>query len=104
MVERMKSEEDAALEALFRRDALPDNGFSRRVVARIRRRLWLRRLLVPVAVVVGSLVAVGPASALLQAAIDAWLQSATSMSPLLLSAPVLLVTAALVAALRMLEE
>lgn len=61
MVERMKDKEDQALEALFRSEPLQDAGFSRRVLKRVRRRIWLRRLALPVALVMGGAVAFQPA-------------------------------------------
>ena len=57
----MKDKDDLALEALFRSEPVADDGFSRRVVARVRRRIWLRRLVMPVALVLGSLIAFKPA-------------------------------------------
>lgn len=61
MAERLKDSEDRKLEALFRPDPVPDDGFSARVVMRVRRRLWVRRLSLPVAFVMGGLVALKPA-------------------------------------------
>jgi len=111
MVERMKSAEDAALEAMFRGDPLPDDGFSARVVARIRRRVLLRRWLVPSAVLLGGLVAARPASDLLSLAFRLLLESGVSLAPALQPAPAIvamlvpgaLLMAALLAALRMLD-
>lgn len=68
MVERLKDSDELKLEALFRNDPIPDDGFSRRVVVRVRRRLWIRRLTMPVAVLIGGLIAAKPASDLLLAA------------------------------------
>jgi hypothetical protein len=61
MVDRMKDNEDRKLEALFRSEAIPDEGFSERVVRRIRRRVWIRRWTLPVAMAIGGLIAVKPA-------------------------------------------
>ena len=58
MADYVKDSEDEALEALFRSEPIVDDGFSRRVVARVRRRIWVRRLAVPVATVVGAAIAV----------------------------------------------
>ena len=55
------------LESLFGGDAIADDGFSRRVVTRIRLRIWLRRLALPVAMIVGGAVAIGPATDLIAA-------------------------------------
>lgn len=60
MVEKMKDADDKMLEALFASEALPDNGFSNKIVTRIRRRLWLRRLALPTAIVIGGLIAINP--------------------------------------------
>jgi hypothetical protein len=65
MVERMKDATDKRLEVLFRSDAIADAGFSDRVVRRIRRRVWIRRWTMPIAVAVGGLIAVKPAVQLL---------------------------------------
>ncbi len=54
MAERMKDSEDRMLEALFRSEPIADDGFSRRVLARVRRRIWVRRLALPVAAVAGA--------------------------------------------------
>lgn len=61
LAERMKDEDDRKLEALFRSEAIPDRGFSERVVRRIRRRVWVRRWTLPIAMVSGGLIAVRPA-------------------------------------------
>ena len=54
MADRMKDNEDAALEALFRSEPIADEGFSARVVSRVRRRVWVQRLALPLAVAVGA--------------------------------------------------
>ena len=54
MADRMKDNEDAALEALFRSEPIADDGFSARVLSRVRRRVWVRRLALPLAVAVGA--------------------------------------------------
>ena len=64
MVERMKDAEDLKLESLFASDAMPDDGFSARIEKRIRRRLWVRRLALPVAVVIGGVIAAKPLAGL----------------------------------------
>ena len=68
MVEKRKDAEDRLLESMFRSEPIADDGFSDRIVKRIRRRLWLRRLALPVAMVVGSGIAVKPVSELALAA------------------------------------
>jgi len=68
MVERLKDAEDRLLESMFQSEPIADDGFSNRIVTRIRRRLWIRRLTLPVAILVGGLIAVKPASQLVIAA------------------------------------
>lgn len=57
----MKDQDDRNLETLFRSEAIPDDGFSERVTRRIRRRLWVRRWTLPIAMVIGGLIAARPA-------------------------------------------
>ena len=64
MVDRMKDTEDRKLESLFAFDAIPDAGFSVRIEKRIRRQLWVRRLALPIAVVIGGAIAVKPLAGL----------------------------------------
>jgi hypothetical protein len=64
MVDRLKDSEDKLLESLFRSDPVLDNGFSRKVVSEIKRRIWIRRLTLPAAFVVGAAIAVKPLSQL----------------------------------------
>jgi len=68
MVEKLKDAEDRLLESMFQSEPIADDGFSERIVTRIRRRLWLRRLALPVAVVIGGGVAIKPVSELALAA------------------------------------
>jgi hypothetical protein len=65
MAEKLKDAEDELLESLFASEAIADDGFSDRVVGRIRRRLWLQRFSLPVAAVIGGLVAFKPTVGLL---------------------------------------
>lgn len=64
MAERMKDAEDRLLESMFASTPIVDDGFSAQVVSRIRRRLWLRRLALPVAGLIGGAIAIKPLSAL----------------------------------------
>ena len=64
MVERMKDREDQKLESLFASEPIADSGFSDRVVRRIRRGIWIRRLALPTAFVLGGAVAVKPLAGL----------------------------------------
>ena len=68
MAEKLKDAEDRLLESMFQSEPIADDGFSDRIVTRIRRRLWLRRLALPVAMVVGGAVAAKPVSQLAVAA------------------------------------
>jgi hypothetical protein len=68
MAEKFKDAEDRLLESMFAAELIEDDGFSRRVVTHIRRRLWIRRLALPVAMVIGGAIAVKPASDLIIAA------------------------------------
>ena len=67
MADRIRDNEDLALEALFRSEAIADDGFSERVVQKVRRRIWTRRIAMPVAVFTGSAIAAKPVTALLGA-------------------------------------
>ena len=68
MAEKLKDAEDRMLESLFAAEPIADDGFSQRVVGQIRRRVWVRRLALPVAMVVGGAIAIKPASQLVMAA------------------------------------
>jgi len=60
MAERLKDSEDLRLEALFRSDPVQDDGFSARIISRVRRRSWVRRLSLPTAFAIGILIAAKP--------------------------------------------
>ena len=64
MADRLKDNEDRILESLFRSEPVPDNGFSASVMTRLNRRLWIRRLALPTAFVVGVVIALKPLSQL----------------------------------------
>jgi hypothetical protein len=68
MADRIKDAEDYFLESVLRPESIADDGFSNRVVATIRRRIWLRRLTVPIATLIGGAVAFKPVYALALAA------------------------------------
>ena len=67
MADKIKDAQDRMLDSMFASDPIADNGFSNRVVRRIQRRLWLRRLSMPIAIVLGLALAFQPAMDLLQA-------------------------------------
>jgi hypothetical protein len=60
MAERIKDREDRKLEALFKSSPIADDGFSDRVMARVRRQIWVQRLALPVAFVIGAAFAARP--------------------------------------------
>jgi len=64
MAEKIKDTEDRLLESLFESPPLADDGFSAGIVKRINRRLWFRRLTVPVAAIIGGVVAFKPLASL----------------------------------------
>ena len=64
MADKIKDAQDHLLESLFRTEAIADNGFSDRIVGKIRRRLWVQRLALPIATAIGSAIAFKPAMAL----------------------------------------
>jgi len=65
MAEKLQDGEDRLLESMFQSDEIADDGFSDRTVRRINRQVWVRRLALPVAMVVGAAIAVRPALELL---------------------------------------
>jgi len=67
MAEKIKDAEDRLLESLFESPPLADDGFSARIVSRVNRQLWFRRLTLPVAVVIGGAVAFKPLAGLVTA-------------------------------------
>ena len=67
MVDRMKDSTDLKLESLFASASLADDGFSVTIEKRIRRQLWVRRLTLPIAVLIGGLIAAKPLAGLVTA-------------------------------------
>jgi hypothetical protein len=45
---------------MFRSDSVPDDGFTARVVMRVRRQMWVRRLSLPVAFTIGAVFSAKP--------------------------------------------
>ena len=60
MADRTRDDEDRLLESLLAFEPVADDGFSERVVRRIRRQLWIRRLALPIAMLVGMAIAIRP--------------------------------------------
>ena len=60
MADKIKDAEDRLLESLFRSEAIDDDGFSDRIITRIRRHIWLRRLALPIAMLTGAAIAIKP--------------------------------------------
>lgn len=60
MAERLKDRVDLRLEAMFVSAPIGDDGFSDRVTSRIRRQIWVQRLALPIAFVVGAAIAARP--------------------------------------------
>jgi len=60
MAERIKDAEDRMLESLFASEPIADDGFGAAVLRRIRRRLWVRRLTLPVATLIGAAISFKP--------------------------------------------
>lgn len=114
MADKIRDAEDEMLAALFRSEPIADDGFSDRVVRRIRRRLWLRRLALPTAAAIGAAIALKPLASLatslagfvrdlplageMTAAVAAWMPSL----PMLIAGGMLL--AVMLAGLRLLDE
>jgi hypothetical protein len=60
MADRLKDELDTRLESLFRSEPLQDDSFSVRVVSRVRRQMWVRRLSLPFAFAIGAAISAKP--------------------------------------------
>ena len=67
MAERLKDNEDRLLESMFASAPIADDGFSAAIEKKVRRRLWSRRMILPVATVVGALVSFKPLAGLVTA-------------------------------------
>lgn len=57
MAEKLQDAEDRLLATLLRPAPIEDAGFSARIVSRIRRDIWLRRLALPLAMLLGGAIA-----------------------------------------------
>ena len=67
MAERIKDAEDRLLESLFESAPLADDGFSAKVVKKVSRRLWIRRVTLPTAGAIGAAFAIKPLAGLVSA-------------------------------------
>ncbi len=67
MADKMKDAEDLKLEALFKSESIADAGFSTRIEKRMRRQLLINRFALPVAILIGGLIAFKPMIDLLSA-------------------------------------
>ena len=80
MADRMKDLEDSKLESLFASDPIADDGFSIRVEKRIRRQMWVRRLALPIALLVGGTIALKPLAGLVMQLLNFATVLSTSVS------------------------
>ena len=64
MADKIKDADDQMLEALFSVEAIADDGFSDQVVRKIKRRLWVQRITLPVAAAIGAAISLKPLSTL----------------------------------------
>lgn len=60
MAEKLKDELDLSLESMFGSEPIRDDGFSVRIVSRVRRQMWVRRLSMPVALLAASVIGAQP--------------------------------------------
>ena len=61
MVDKTSDALDRLLASAFAAEPIADDGFSGRIVSKLRRRIWVDRLALPVAVLVGAAFALKPA-------------------------------------------
>ena len=112
MADKFKDAEDAKLESLFDTGPIADDGFSDQIVHRIRRGIWIRRLTLPTAALVGGAFAFKPVLQVLDigtAVLGAMPQELVAIPAISLpQLPVLLLGGTLMAigalTVRMLEE
>ena len=114
MAEKTQDAEDRLLNAMFQADGIEiaDDGFSDRVVRRVRRQMWVRRLALPIAMIIGAAIAVKPATQLLSIGSQVFdsvaAESLLPQSALLEQLPIILVgglgLALVMATFRLFEE
>lgn len=61
MADKIQDAQDRMLESMFQSDVIADDGFSDRVLRHMRRQLWIRRLALPIAMLIGAAIALRPA-------------------------------------------
>jgi len=64
MAEHNRDDQDRLLESMFASSPIADDGFSVRVVRRVRRRIWVRRMALPVATLIGAAISFKPIAGL----------------------------------------
>ena len=64
MAEHIKDDADRMLESMFAGEPVADDGFSVRVVRKVRRRIWVRRLTLPIATLIGAAISFKPIAGL----------------------------------------
>ena len=67
MAEKIQDAEDRILQSMFDSESIVDDGFSDRVLRRVRRQIWIRRLALPIAMIIGAAIAVKPTMQLIAA-------------------------------------
>ena len=84
MADSLRDAEDKILETLFQSEPVHDAGFSARAMKLLRRRLWVRRLALPIAFLLGALISVKPLSQLIATFLELMTSLTTSPTRLLL--------------------
>ena len=61
MADRTSDAVDRLLASAFAAEPVADEGFSSRIVSKLRRRIWVNRLALPIAILIGAAFALKPA-------------------------------------------
>ena len=64
MADYIKDDEDRMLEQMFASPPIADDGFSVSVVRKVRRGIWVRRLTLPIATLIGAAISFKPLTSL----------------------------------------
>ncbi len=67
MADKTSDAVDRLLASVLEAEPIADDGFSNRIVSQIRRRIWVNRLALPVAILIGAAFALKPALLLVEA-------------------------------------